>query len=449
MTGQGLDPVLRFAIKGVASGIGLVFESINVLTTGGLQTPPPGYFESAGEEEEWTLDDAQHDLVEDELEKKKKKPPPGIKTTEFTETFVREHPLPHFDSPPRIALPVIIPQRRPKDRTRGFIRAYAPVLKEAGIDQKTFFGFLDNFDHSTAANAWLNAINLASFAGAALPHPVSIAISVAVAITNTYLDRINVEFFQPRGLYALVMTWRPGSQESCEQVDVTTTISKFNTRPHSGASAFKTKFKRSAGVSVGDYSFPEAVPLVFPGLDKLAEESGEETKKKQKKVARARKFVTEYNDKRAQARYAGKNPESLLAQTPKHTFKSRYADPNHPAASGNLIRLITGGHINPAPHSAGFGGPGVYLDLATRAGRGMGGRSVSDSAAYGVQARTGGINGRNSQVGGLGGLSMAGLSPLNHIIRKLKNEVLYLMIVNMPTAEEMVAAEVAINEGTY
>lgn len=66
------------------------------------------------EEEEWTLDDAQHDLVEDESEQKKKRPPPGMKTTEFTETFIQEHPVPHFDSPPRIALPVILPQRRPK-----------------------------------------------------------------------------------------------------------------------------------------------------------------------------------------------------------------------------------------------------------------------------------------------------------------------------------------------
>lgn len=196
MTGQGLDPVFRFAIKGVASGIGLASETISYrkakklakkdqvfLTTGGLQTPPPGYSESAGEEEEWTLDDAQHDLVKDESEQKKKRPPPGIKTTEFTENFIREHPVPHFDLPPKIALPVILPQRRPKDRTRGFIRAYAPVLEEAGIDQETFFDFLENFDHSTVANPWLNAINLASFAGAALPHPISIAISVAVAMS--------------------------------------------------------------------------------------------------------------------------------------------------------------------------------------------------------------------------------------------------------------------------
>lgn len=216
------------------------------------------------------------------------------------------------------------------------------------------------------------------------------------------------------------MTWRPGSEESCEQVNVTTTISNLQNRPHSGASALKTRFRRSAGVSVGDYPFPEAAPLVFPGLDKLAEETGEGLEKKQKKLVRAGNFVAEYNDKRAQARYAGKNPDSLLAQTPKHTFRSRYADPNHPAASGNLISLITGGHINPAPHSAGFGGPGVYLDLATRARRGMGGGSASDTAAYSVQAMTRGIKGRSSQVRGLGGVSMVGLSPLDPIVKKLK-----------------------------
>jgi len=40
------------------------------------------------------------------------------------------------------------------------------------------------------------------------------------------------------------------------------------------------------------------------------------------------------------------NPESSLAG-PQPQFRSRYADPNHPANSGSLISLITGGHINP------------------------------------------------------------------------------------------------------
>jgi hypothetical protein len=38
----------------------------------------------------------------------------------------------------RLPCPVIIPQRRPRDKKRGFVRAYAPVLESCGIDQKTF-----------------------------------------------------------------------------------------------------------------------------------------------------------------------------------------------------------------------------------------------------------------------------------------------------------------------
>jgi hypothetical protein len=45
----------------------------------------------------------------------------------------------------RIPCPVIIPQRRPGDKDRGFVHAYAPVLAECGIGQDTFLGFLDAF----------------------------------------------------------------------------------------------------------------------------------------------------------------------------------------------------------------------------------------------------------------------------------------------------------------
>ena len=52
--------------------------------------------------------------------------------------------------PNRLKYPVIIPQRRPNDRERGFIRAYAPDLMHCGIDQATFIDFLDGFGLPTA-----------------------------------------------------------------------------------------------------------------------------------------------------------------------------------------------------------------------------------------------------------------------------------------------------------
>ena len=51
-------------------------------------------------------------------------------------------------------------------------------------------------------------------------------------------------------------------------------------------------------------------------------------------------------DRRANATYNAENPNSSLSTgTPE--FKSRYADPNHPASSGSLISLVTGGKVDP------------------------------------------------------------------------------------------------------
>ena len=61
--------------------------------------------------------------------------------------FLGTHPLP--PNQPSIArrlpCPVIIPQRRPRTKGRGFVRAYAPVLTDCGIDQATFLEFLETF----------------------------------------------------------------------------------------------------------------------------------------------------------------------------------------------------------------------------------------------------------------------------------------------------------------
>lgn len=43
----------------------------------------------------------------------------------------------------------------------------------------------------------------------------------------------------------------------------------------------------------------------------------------------------------------------LASQVGSPTFTSRYADPNHPASNGNLISLVTGGHVNPSNLGAG------------------------------------------------------------------------------------------------
>lgn len=45
----------------------------------------------------------------------------------------------------RIPCPVIIPQRRPRNKDRGFVRAYSPVLDDCGISQDVFLKFLKDW----------------------------------------------------------------------------------------------------------------------------------------------------------------------------------------------------------------------------------------------------------------------------------------------------------------
>lgn len=58
--------------------------------------------------------------------------------------FLTSHPAPTHATG-RLPCPVIIPQRRPRTKSRGFVRAYAPVLADCGIDQDTFLEFLKTF----------------------------------------------------------------------------------------------------------------------------------------------------------------------------------------------------------------------------------------------------------------------------------------------------------------
>jgi hypothetical protein len=128
---------------------------------------------------EWDLDDAQDEISG--------QAPDNLRVydiNELEDNFLRNNPLPPaINQKPleRLSLPVILPQRRPKDRSRGFIRAYAPMLEHCGIDQTTWLSFLDNFQKSSAASPWLNAINLAAIATNWIPsHPIAFAAGYAI-----------------------------------------------------------------------------------------------------------------------------------------------------------------------------------------------------------------------------------------------------------------------------
>jgi hypothetical protein len=95
-------------------------------------------------EEEWNPEDPVDNSIQ--------LPPPY---TKYGESANRVLPLtlqrpssPSITVRGRLPCPVIIPQRRPKDKERGFIRAYAPALLECGIDEATFMNFIDSLNQA-------------------------------------------------------------------------------------------------------------------------------------------------------------------------------------------------------------------------------------------------------------------------------------------------------------
>lgn len=166
----------------------------------------------------------------------------------------------------------------------------------------------------------------------------------------------------------------------------------------------KDNMKFTTGKTYTEMELLASAPLIFPDLDAVADadEDTEAAKKKQNFFKKSSKFVSEYLDRRAQAEYDHQNPNSQLSIPSQKSFASRYADPNHPASSGSLIGLVTGGNFDPKARrqerrqKTGPRRPVSKLRKATGTDK-----------------------------------------PLKKLIRQ---DVVYLMIVNLPSDEEMAAA---------
>ncbi|EEU37413.1 uncharacterized protein NECHADRAFT_86417 [Fusarium vanettenii 77-13-4] len=311
--------------------------------------------------------------VRNKLQKPKPEEPKEPKEPkDVAKAFLQRHPFDGQTDPnTKLALPVILPQRRPKDRGRGFVRAYAPVLADVGIDQETFLDLIDSFNKSLEPNPYLYAINLTGLASMAAPEPFTMLIGASIDVlsfmtveahsrfkSNKFLDHINAEFFAPRGLVCLIVTWSPTTNNDelvsavaldgrpAESPPLTQQMKDIVMQKASGKESlekFKHQFQDNMKPSKGTVSWPEPAPLTFPSLDEISEGKESEEKKK-KKLDNAEKWLDEYMDRRGQAKWIRKNPDHSVANMlPKPEFRSRYADPNHPASSGDIVALFTGG----------------------------------------------------------------------------------------------------------
>ncbi|MCJ1436567.1 hypothetical protein MMC27_005947 [Xylographa pallens] len=407
-----------------------------------------------GDEADWALDEA--------AEAEEPQPPPYSENDreETVENLVSSiRPAKGSLTPSKTTLfklpfPVVLPQRRPGTKTRGFVRAYAPVLQESGIDQEMFISFLKSFHKAMQANPMFDVVMVATAIAGLYPDViVSLAIQavqIAVGIgqevqerwrLNKFLDQANKEIFIPRGLFVLIVTYKPGNSDQpevgSETVDIgAEAMAKFGDnllKPETADAEsdsqekkkkmdeMKEKMKQlriSSGETHGEAQMPvTCAPLIFPALDTVADAASAKNGGQNNGVANgikaktkgSTKFVNHYFDRRAQATYAINNPDSTLTTQVAPVapqFKSRYADPNN-ATNMHLFSLLTGGRWKAQP-----------LGARRRYERAQ--RKEAEKRAQGIRTQ-----------------------PKK---RMLSESVLYLMVVNMPTEQELEKAKNDIQE---
>jgi hypothetical protein len=194
-------------IRGVAASIGLASEAYKANKREKESTSPafsPTVIESDTErlaitqlEEEWELDEAQDELHAAEHDQQETKHPntdetsaqaAAVEVDHTVEAFLRlvqSTPPPYIadpSTPPKLLYPVILPQRRPRNNKRGFIRAYAPDLEQFGIGQDMFLNFLETSNRACQATPWLYALNLASIGTIWLPSAISFVVSAMIQL---------------------------------------------------------------------------------------------------------------------------------------------------------------------------------------------------------------------------------------------------------------------------
>ncbi|KAK4505224.1 hypothetical protein PRZ48_003187 [Zasmidium cellare] len=396
-----------------------------------LTPPPPSYTNivdrekgetdinvSSDEEDDedlWLEDDAQTAIIQPT----QPEPRPKIHDAEkWTTAFLQRHPPPPMQLNPLPAA-VIIPQRRPGTRTRGFVRAYAPALADSGIDQKAWLEFMDGFHEQTEQQGYFNVTNIA-VALSVLSYTISCGPSIIVHLsalavhtsieagrrlyiskkTNTYLDEMNAHYFQPRGLYALIMQYDPSTSQDSWTLDAASLSANAVSHRTNDEHSTTAGFKASSGKTL-ESQIPDVCPLIFPDLESATEEEQKNGFRK------AIGFARDYYDRRERATFASHNQGSKLNLDQEKPFAGRYADPTKLEGSG-LIGVLTGGAVDPRKRRR-----------ERRAAMGRGGL---------IRGRRGGGSG-GQRTGIIGG------------VRKVLGErVLYLMVVNMPSKEEMEVA---------
>lgn len=117
--------------------------------------------------------------------------------------------------------------------------------------------------------------------------------------TNRFLDKVNKEFFMPKRLFCLVLTWNPETEDARTTVDFDAMAKKVIENGKNPLAALR----KSNGKTYGEFKWPETAPPIYPVLDDLATASDAEGQAKKSSLQKKRRFVEDYMDRRAQAKF--------------------------------------------------------------------------------------------------------------------------------------------------
>ena len=146
-------------------------------------------------------------------------------------------------------------------------------------------------------------------------------------------------------------------------------VAKYDAESNEGKKSKSAKFRLTSGATKGSAKLVEAAPLIYPEIDEVvySGKDGQETFKD--KAKDAGEFLASYVDRRAQMTYvsfedfwdaprkhqltmttqAKKDPNSSLIipeSQRKSESTSKWADPNHPMFNGGLVGLVSGGYLD-------------------------------------------------------------------------------------------------------
>ncbi|KAH8176684.1 hypothetical protein LIA77_05102 [Sarocladium implicatum] len=266
--------------------------------------------------------------------------PPSVDA--LVDAFLAAHKPKLRDGPAEMPYAVILPQRRPTARSRGFIRAYAPCLETScGIGEDEFMQFHDFYAESMKFSNALKIVKVTVGVAGLIPSPIIMATTTAVGAlaeaagsmqsrgrSNDFLTAMNAEYFMPQGLICCIMRYEPREDKAGSTPQET--IAKATAEGWSASSNHG---------SMGEAMMPIAAPLVFPERTKSnsAAREGKEADggkeqdaaKKASSMSRMTGFFNDYMDRRARAEFAAKAPDSQLtsAMADKTVFESSWGDP--------------------------------------------------------------------------------------------------------------------------